>query len=61
MPVLYGAMLTAWSAAGVVGPQVVAIIKDRFADQASPCAFGAAMVFLGIGLAATLGLRKAVK
>ena len=29
MAVVYGAMLTAWSAGGIVGPQIVAFIKDR--------------------------------
>jgi len=47
MPVLYGCILTAWSAAGVVGPQVIAWIKDRHGPQASAHAFG-----LGAGLLA---------
>ncbi|MCX6908957.1 MAG: OFA family MFS transporter [Verrucomicrobia bacterium] len=47
MPVLYGCILTAWSAAGVVGPQVIAWLKDRHGPQASACAFG-----LGAGLLA---------
>src|SRR5262249_54383415 len=30
MPAVYGTILTAWSAAGIVGPQLVALIKDRY-------------------------------
>ena len=49
MPVMYGCVLTAWSAAGVVGPQVIARLKDQCGAQASVYAFG-----LGAGLL-TLG------
>ena len=48
MPALYGCVLTAWSAGGVVGPQVVAWLKDRHGAQASGHAFA-----LGAGLLAT--------
>jgi MFS transporter, OFA family, oxalate/formate antiporter len=47
MPVLYGSILTAWSAAGVVGPQVIARLKDACGPQAAVYAFG-----LGAGLLA---------
>lgn len=40
MPVVYGAILTAWSAAGVVGPQIIARIKDNYIkDLAHPTPF----------------------
>ena len=48
MAVLYGCILTAWSTAGVVGPQVVAALKDRYGAQASGYAFA-----LGAGLLLT--------
>jgi MFS transporter, OFA family, oxalate/formate antiporter len=49
MPVVYGTILIAWSAAGVVGPQIVAVMKDRFPDNASNYSFtiGAALLALG--------------
>ncbi|MBK8476379.1 MAG: MFS transporter [Opitutaceae bacterium] len=49
MPVLYGAILTAWSAAGVVGPQAIAQLKDRFGPSAASYAFalGAGLLALG--------------
>jgi OFA family oxalate/formate antiporter-like MFS transporter len=49
MPTVYGFILTAWSMAGIVGPQVVAIIKDQYAGQASLYTFyaGAATLTLG--------------
>jgi OFA family oxalate/formate antiporter-like MFS transporter len=56
MPVLYGCILTAWSAAGVVGPQVVAWLKDRCGAQASTYAFafGAGLLAVGFILAMLL-------
>jgi MFS transporter, OFA family, oxalate/formate antiporter len=30
MPAVYGTILTAWAAAGIAGPQLVALIKDRY-------------------------------
>jgi len=32
LAVVYGTVLTAWSAAGIVGPQMVALLKDNFKD-----------------------------
>ncbi len=48
MAVVYGCILTAWSTAGVVGPQVVAALKDRYGAAASSHAFA-----LGAGLLMT--------
>ena len=36
MPAVYGAILTAWSAAGIAGPQLVALIKDRYPAELYP-------------------------
>ncbi|MEO0017562.1 MAG: hypothetical protein RLZZ522_845, partial [Verrucomicrobiota bacterium] len=49
MPVIYGGILTAWSVGGIVGPQAVALLKDRYAAQASGYAFalGAGLLTLG--------------
>jgi len=54
MPVLYGCILTAWSAAGVVGPQVVAWLKDQHAAQASTYAFGLGAGLLAVGFLLSL-------
>jgi len=53
MPAVYGAILTAWSAAGIAGPQLVALLKDRYAGSpglASYYSFAAAIGLLGTGL-----------
>jgi OFA family oxalate/formate antiporter-like MFS transporter len=39
MPVVYGAILTAWSAGGIFGPQVVAHIKDTAGSRSTTCSF----------------------
>lgn len=53
MPTIYGVLLTAWSTAGIVGPQIAATIKDKYPAQASTCTFaaGAAILILGLLLA----------
>lgn len=59
MAVVYGSILTAWSAAGIAGPQMVAYLKDNFAGRASGYAFGfsAGILALGLLLAFTLSNR----
>lgn len=56
MPVVYGALLTAWSAAGLVGPQLVAYFRDYHAQAAAAYAFQCAIAVLAVGLAAALAL-----
>ncbi len=58
MPVLYGCILTAWSAAGIVGPQGVAWLKDRHGPQASAYAFALGAVLLALGSFLSLFLRR---
>lgn len=53
----YGAMLSTWGAAGVVGPQVVAYLRDHHPDNASAHAFKIGAAFLAIGLAVCSGRR----
>lgn len=57
MPVVYGAILTAWGCGGIVGPQIVAFLKDNFASQAAPYTFVAAAVILLAGLLITFALN----
>ncbi|MEI8039083.1 MAG: MFS transporter [Verrucomicrobiota bacterium] len=40
-PVVYGTMLTAWSAGGIVGPQLAAYIKDAHGANAAHLTFAA--------------------
>lgn len=49
MSVMYGAMLTAWSAAGVAGPLLVASLKDNYPDRAVIYCFLMGVLFLGGG------------
>jgi OFA family oxalate/formate antiporter-like MFS transporter len=57
MAVVYGAILTAWSAAGIVGPQLVAFLTDRFPEKASTLSFLSGAAFLTVGLVLSLFLR----
>lgn len=56
MPVVYGAILTAWGCGGIVGPQIVAYLKDNFASQATQYTFVSAAVILLLGLLITFVL-----
>lgn len=49
MPVMYGAMLTTMAAAGLVGPLIVASLKDNYPDRAVIYCFLAGIGFLGVG------------
>jgi OFA family oxalate/formate antiporter-like MFS transporter len=56
MPVVYGTILTAWGCAGIVGPQIVAYLKDNYAAQAAQYTFTTAAVLLMSGLVITFAL-----
>jgi OFA family oxalate/formate antiporter-like MFS transporter len=58
MAPVYGAILTAWSAAGIVGPQIVAILKDRLPDRASFFSFIVGGCFLAAGFVLSLLIPK---
>lgn len=48
----YGAFLTAWGVGGIIGPQVVAFMKDNYAEKAGLYAFivGAVLLVIGFGV-----------
>jgi OFA family oxalate/formate antiporter-like MFS transporter len=54
MAPVYGVILTAWSAAGIVGPQIVAILKDAVPDKASLLSFIIGACFLAVGFVLSL-------
>jgi len=58
MPVVYGAILTAWSLGGVAGPQIAAVIKDTYKGNAGPLTFTIAASLLLIGLVCSLFLNN---
>jgi OFA family oxalate/formate antiporter-like MFS transporter len=58
MPVMYGAILTAWSCAGVVGPQLIAQLKDRPGIDVPLHAFGLCVAILSLGFVFSLWLRR---
>ncbi len=53
MAVVYGTILTAWSAGGIVGPQFVAFLRDHYAEHLTCYAFLVNAGVLTIGLAMT--------
>lgn len=61
MATAYGAILTTWGTAGIVGPQVVAWLRDNYPQNASAYAFNVGAVFLLAGFLVSLGLRDLAK
>ena len=55
---VYGAVLTAWAAAGIVGPQIVAVLKDRVPDRASFFSFIIGGCFVVAGFVLSLLIPK---
>ena len=49
MSTIYGAMLTAWAAAGIFGPLYVGYLKDQYPDRAVIYCFLIGILILGIG------------
>jgi MFS transporter, OFA family, oxalate/formate antiporter len=58
MAVLYGCILTAWAAGGIVGPQVIAVLKDHCGAKAALYSFGFGASLLALGLIFSLLLRS---
>lgn len=54
MPVVYGCVLTAWSTAGLLGPQIAAYIKDNYKENAGQLTFTVGAVLLAIGFVVSL-------
>ena len=49
MSVIYGAVLTAWAAAGIFGPIYVGYLKDQYPDRAVTYCFLIGVLILGLG------------
>jgi OFA family oxalate/formate antiporter-like MFS transporter len=54
---VYGALLTAWSAGGIAGPQMLARLRDAGGPEAAPRAFLSAAGLLAAGFALSWLLR----
>ena len=53
MSIVYGAMLTAWAAAGIFGPLYVGHLKDQYPDRAVIYCFLIGILILGLGYVST--------
>ena len=49
MSTLYGAILTAWAAAGIIGPLYVGYLKDQYPDRAVTYCFLIGILMLSVG------------
>ncbi|HWP67744.1 MAG TPA: MFS transporter, partial [Rectinemataceae bacterium] len=61
MTVIYGVVLTAWSAGGVIGPQITAFIKDKMPGSASTLSFIVGAAFIAVGFAVSLLIPTTTK
>ncbi len=59
MPAVYGAALTAWSVGGIIGPQIIAFMTDRYStSEAGIVTYKIAIAFILVGLILSLLIRK---
>lgn len=56
MPVVYGAILTGWSAGGIIGPQLAAVIRDRFPADPGFYTYAGGTGLLTVGFLFSLAL-----
>ena len=49
MSTIYGAILTAWAAAGIIGPLYVGYLKDQYPNRAVTYCFLIGVLMLGVG------------
>ena len=50
MPVVYGTILTGWSAGGIIGPQLAALIRDRFPENPGVYTYAGGTSLLVVGV-----------
>lgn len=58
MSSLYGALLTAWGVGGIIGPQIVAFMKDNYADKAGLYAFMVGGGLLVVGFLISFAFKQ---
>ncbi|MFT3903825.1 MAG: OFA family MFS transporter [Niabella sp.] len=58
MPVVYGSMLTAWGVGGIIGPQIVAFMKDNFPENAGIYSFTVGLIILLCGFLLSIAFKK---
>ena len=56
MPLVYGIILTGWSAGGIIGPQLAAIIRDRFPANPGVYTYACGAILLAVGFLFSLAL-----
>jgi OFA family oxalate/formate antiporter-like MFS transporter len=57
MPLVYGCILTAWSAAGLLGPPLLGVMRDHAGVMAARYSFMTGAAFLSVGLIVALFSR----
>lgn len=60
MPALYGSILTAWSIGGILGPQLVAYMKDNHTENAGSFVYilSGSILLIGFGLSFLYNFKK---
>lgn len=61
MASVYGLTLTAWGVGGIIGPQLVAMMKDHFPENAAVFSYFIALILLISGLLSAFRLRKSAE
>ncbi len=58
MATIYGITLIAWGIGGIIGPQIIALMKDHYPENAATLAYYIGLLLLGLGLVSSLLLKN---
>lgn len=58
MASIYGITLIAWGVGGIIGPQIIALMKDHYPENAATLAYYIGLVLLSLGLISSLLLKN---
>ncbi|HPK04265.1 MAG TPA: MFS transporter [Bacteroidales bacterium] len=58
MASIYGITLIAWGFGGIIGPQIIAFMKDNYPDNAATLSYYIALALLSLGLINSLFLKQ---
>ena len=58
MASIYGITLIAWGFGGIIGPQIIAFMKDNYPDNAATLSYYIALALLSLGLINSLLLKQ---
>lgn len=60
MGTMYGITLTSWGIGGILGPQIIAYMKDNFSENDAVYSFGIGLILITIGFIFSFFIKKGI-